>query len=130
MPGFDISTTHDLLTERVIGAAVEVHRHLGPGLLESAYAGAMELELLARDISFASELSLPIHYKGTPLDVRLRIDLLVESQLVVELKAVDVLHPVHTAQLLTYLRAGDFRRGLVINFNETKLVNGLRRVVL
>lgn len=130
MPGFDINRTKDPLTERVIGAAVEVHRYLGPGLLESAYASAMELELLARDISFVSELTLPIHYKGTLLDVRLRVDLLVEGDLVVELKAIDMLHPVHSAQVLTYLRAGEFGRGLVINFNATKLVDGLRRVVL
>jgi GxxExxY protein len=130
MSSFDISTAHDPLTERVIGAAVEVHRQLGPGLLEAAYTGAMELELLARNISFVSELALPIHYKGTPLDVRLRIDLLIEGQLVVELKAIDMLHPVHTAQVLTYLRAGGFGRGLLINFNEGKLVNGLRRVLL
>ena len=130
MPGFDIKVAPDILTERVIGAAVEVHRHLGPGLLETAYAAALEHELVARDIGFASEVLMPIQYKGATLDGLLRMDLLIEGDLVVELKAVEAIHPVHCAQLLTYLRAGGFRRGLLINFNVMKLVNGVRRFVL
>ncbi len=129
MPGFDLNTTPDPLSERVIGAAVEVHRHLGPGLLESVYLAAMEHELLGRGMGFVSELPLPVRYKGTELDGVLRIDLLVEQELVVELKAVEAVLPVHCSQVLTYLRVGDFTRGLLINFNVTKLVNGVRRFV-
>jgi GxxExxY protein len=130
MPGFDIKIAPDTLTERVIGAAVEVHRHLGPGLLETAYAAALEHELVARDIGFASEVLIPIQYKGATLDGVLRMDLLVEGELVVELKAADAIHPVHYAQVLTYLRVGGFSRGLLINFNVMKLVDGVRRFVL
>ncbi|MHB8838834.1 MAG: GxxExxY protein [Gemmatimonadaceae bacterium] len=130
MPGFDIKQTPDALTERVIGAAIEVHRQLGPGLLESVYAVALEHELLARGVSFASEVILPIQYKGTMLDGALRIDLLVENTLVVELKSADAVLPVHCSQVLTYLRMGGFSRGLLINFNVSLLVNGVRRFVI
>jgi len=129
MTAFDIKITPDRLSERVIGAAVEVHRHLGPGLLESAYAGAMALELHTRRIDFSSEVLIPIHYKGTVLDPLMRLDLLVEGQLVVELKAVDATLPVHHAQVLTYLRVGNFQRGLLINFNVPLLRDGVRRLV-
>ncbi len=129
MPGFDLNTTPDPLSERVIGAAVEVHRHLGPGLLESVYLAAMEYELLGRGMSFVSEFPLPVRYKGAELDGVLRIDLLLEQELVVELKAVETVLPVHCSQVLTYLRLGNFARGLLINFNVTKLVNGVRRFV-
>lgn len=129
MPGFDLKTAPDTLTERVIGAAIEVHRTLGPGLLESIYQGAMEQEFLARGIAFASELRLPVLYKGALLDGSLRIDLLVEDQLVVELKSLDVVLPVHCAQVLTYLRTGGYSRGLLINFNVALLVRGIRRFV-
>jgi GxxExxY protein len=129
MPGFDLNTTPDPLSERVIGAAVEVHRHLGPGLLESVYLAAREHELLGRGMSFASELPLPVRYKGTDLEGKLRVDLLIEQELVVELKAVEAVLPVHCSQVLTYLRIGNFARGLLINFNVTKFVNGVRRFV-
>jgi len=129
MTAFDIKVTPDRLSERVIGAAVEVHRHLGPGLLESAYAGAMARELHTRRIDFSSEVLIPIHYKGAVLDPLMRLDLLVEGQLVVELKAVDAIHPVHHAQVLTYLRVGNFQRGLLINFNVPLLRDGVRRLV-
>ena len=129
MPGFDLKTAPDELTEQVIGAAIEVHRTLGPGLLESLYQGAMEQELLARGLSFASEVRLPVRYKGTLLDGLLRIDLLVEEQLVVELKSLDAVLPVHCAQVLTYLRTGGFDRGLLINFNVAMLARGVRRFV-
>lgn len=129
MKAFDIKITPDRLSERVIGAAVEVHRHLGPGLLESAYAGAMALELHTRRIDFSSEVLIPIQYKGTVLEPRLLVDLLVEGQLVVELKAVDAMLPVHHAQVLTYLRVGYFPSGLLINFNVPLLRDGVRRFV-
>jgi len=129
MTAFDLKLTPDRLSERVIGAAIEVHRHLGPGLLESAYAGAMALELHARRIDFSSEVVIPIQYKGIVLDPVLRVDLLVEGQLVVELKAVDAMLPVHHAQVLTYLRVGNFQRGLLVNFNVPLLRDGVRRFV-
>ena len=129
MPRFDIKLASDPLTDRVIGAAIEVHRHLGPGLLESVYAAALEHELCARGVSFSSEVLLPIQYKGADLDGSLRIDLLIENELVVELKSVEAVLPVHCSQVLTYLRVGRFTRGLLINFNVSLLVNGLRRFV-
>ena len=130
MTVFDLKTTPDILTERVIGAAIEVHRQLGPGLLESIYQVALEYELLARAISFSSEVHLPVRYKGRDLDGSLRLDLLVEHELVVELKSVDIVHAVNHAQVLTYLRIGGFARGLLINFNVSRLANGVRRFVL
>ncbi len=129
MIAFDLKIRPDLLSERVIAAAIEVHRQLGPGLLESVYLAAMEHELLARGIAYASEVHLPVRYKGTLLDGSLRLDLLVERELVVELKAQEGVLPVHCAQVLTYLRTGGFERGLLINFNVSKLVNGVRRFV-
>ena len=129
MRAFDLKTNPDSLSERVIGAAIEVHRQLGPGLMESIYQGAMKQELLSRGIAFASEVRLPVRYKGELLDGTLRIDLLVEDQLVVELKALDAVLPVHCAQVLTYIRTGGFGRGLLINFNVALLVRGVRRFV-
>lgn len=129
MPAIDIKEANDPLTDRVIGAAIEVHRTLGPGLLESVYTTAMEHELIARDIDVASEIYLPLTYKGATLNGRLRIDLLISGDLVVELKAVEALLPVHQAQLLTYLRLGGFSRGLLINFNVPLLIDGVRRLV-
>jgi GxxExxY protein len=129
MPGFDIKLAPDPLSDRVIGAAIEVHRHLGPGLLESVYAVALEHELCARGVGFSSEVFLPIQYKGAILDGSLRIDLLIENELVVELKSVDTVLPVHCSQVLTYLRVGRFNRGLLINFNVSMLANGVRRFV-
>ncbi len=125
----DLKHTHDPLTERVIDAAIEVHRQLGPGLLESVYQLALEYELLARGISFVSEVRLPVRYKGMELAGLLRLDLVVERDLVVELKSVDIVHAVNHAQVLTYLRLGGFRRGLLINFNVSRLANGVRRFV-
>jgi GxxExxY protein len=130
MKAIDLNREPDPLTERVIGAAIEVHRQLGPGLLESVYHVALEHELLARGISFVSEVCLPVRYKGIELDGLLRLDMLVEQELVVELKSVDIVHAVHHAQLLTYLRVGGFGRGLLINFNVSRLANGVRRFVL
>jgi len=125
----DIKYEPDPLTEQVIGAAIEVHRHLGPGLLESIYAAALAHELFARRIEFEYQAALPVVYKGATLSPRLRLDLVVQDALVVELKVVDVLLPVHRAQLITYLRLGGFSRGLLMNFNVTTLVNGIQRCV-
>ena len=116
------------LTELVIGAAVEVHRTLGPGLLESAYANAMAIELALRDCKFEQEVPLMAYYKGRPLGIAYRADLLVEGRLLVEFKAVEALQDVHVAQVLSYLRLCDKRLGLLINFNQATLLQGVRRV--
>ena len=120
----------DRLTGEVIGAAIEVHRHLGPGLLESAYATCLAHELSKRGLCFEQEKPLPIVYKDVKLDAGYRLDLLVEGQVVVEVKAVDELGPIHEAQLLSYLRLGGFRRGRLINFHAKVLKDGIRRMVL
>jgi GxxExxY protein len=118
------------LTEQIIGAAIEVHRALGPGLLESAYAQCMCRELRLRNLSFELERPLPVEYKGIRLDCGYRIDLLVENRVVVELKTVETLAPIHDAQLLTYLELGRWQIGLIINFNVPILKDGIRRRVL
>jgi len=113
----------------IIGAALEVHRVLGPGLLESAYEECVCHELGLRGIRFQRQIPLPLMYKGVRLDCAYKIDLLVEDRLVVELKAVDRVPRIATVQLLTYLRILDRRLGLLINFHEPSLRNGVRRVV-
>ena len=118
------------LSEAVIGAAIEVHRALGPGLLESAYLACLAHELKLRGIHFECERPLPVHYKGIALECGYKIDLLVEKMLVVELKAVEKLHPIHDAQLITYLRLGGWTVGLLLNFNVSVLKDGIRRRVL
>jgi GxxExxY protein len=118
------------LTHTVIGCAIEVHRQLGPGLLESAYQSCLEWELEEAGVTFASQQSLPIIYKGRRLDVGYRLDLVVEARIVVELKAVKSLEPVHEAQLLTYLRLTDLQVGLLLNFNTAVLKDGIKRMVL
>ena len=117
------------ISEQVIGAAIEVHKAIGPGLLESAYEACMKHELKLRGLAVESQRVLPIEYKGLKLDCGYRIDLLVESQVVVELKAVHSLEPVHDAQLLTYLKLGGWKLGLLINFNVPLLKQGVRRMV-
>ena len=118
------------LTEMVIGACIEVHRALGPGLLESAYHQCLCHELRLREIPFEMEFPLPVNYKGCHLDCGYKIDLLVDRRLVLELKAVDALHPVHEAQIMSYLKLGGWEIGLLINFNVTMLKDGIRRKVL
>jgi GxxExxY protein len=122
--------THvNVLTSEIIGAAIEVHRHLGPGLLESVYVGCLIRELGLRQIPFKRELSLPLIYKGVHLGSGYRLDLLVADAVVVEVKAVENLTPIHEAQLLTYLKLGGWKVGLLINFNVEFLKNGIRRRV-
>ena len=118
------------LTYEIIGAAIEVHKLLGPGLLESTYRECLCRELSLRDISFRKECGLPLRYKGIQLDCGYRVDLLVADLVVVEIKAIDALAPVHDAQLLTYLRVGGWKVGLLINFNVLVLKDGIRRRVL
>lgn len=117
------------ISERIIGCAIEVHRVLGPGLLESAYEEALCLEMGIRGVSFKRQVSVPVLYKGQPIG-DYRLDLLVEDTLVVEIKSVERMDPLFVAQLLTYLRATGKRVGLLINFNSRLLREGIKRVVL
>jgi GxxExxY protein len=119
----------DRLSEKIIGLAIEVHRQLGPGLLESAYRQCLCYELQKGGVLVEMEKSMPVLYKEIKIDQGYRIDLLVTNLVVVEVKAIDSLTNVHTAQLLTYLRLGDYRLGLLINFNVTLLKNGVRRII-
>jgi GxxExxY protein len=123
-PGFE-----NEVTDRVIGAAIEVHRHLGPGLLESAYDECLCYELSSSGMRFERQVPVPIVYKGLRLQSALKLDLLVEDAVIVELKTVEELLPIHKAQLLTYLKASNKRVGLLINFNVPILKNGLKRMV-
>ncbi|MDP2881693.1 MAG: GxxExxY protein [Azonexus sp.] len=117
------------LTEAVIGAAIEVHRTLGPGLLESAYESCLARELELRGLPYERQLSLPLGYKGVELECGYILGLLVEGLVVVELKTVEKLLPIHEAQLLTYLKLTNSPAGLLINFKESTLVRGLKRMV-
>lgn len=115
------------LTRQIIAAAIDVHRVLGPGLLESAYEECFCHELKLREIHFKRQKSLPLTYKNVALDCGFRVDVLVSDAVVVEIKAVDALKPIHDAQLLTYLRLGGWKLGLLINFNVSVLKNGIKR---
>lgn len=117
------------LTGEIIGAAIDVHKAIGPGLLESAYSRCLQAELKLRNIPFEKELSLPIEYKGVQIDAGYKIDFMVGGSVVVELKAVEKLLPVHQAQLLTYLRLSNRKIGLLINFNAPVLKQGIKRFV-
>ena len=117
------------LTEKIIGAAIEVHRLLGPGLLESAYEVCLAHEFLLADICFERQVPLPLSYKSLPLDCGYRLDFLVEKTVVLEIKAVEGLQPIHQAQLLTYLKLGGWPVGLLINFNVPVLKKGIKRMV-
>ncbi len=117
------------LTEKIIGAAIEVHRTLGPGLLESAYQECLLFELKSLGLLVEKEKALPIVYKDIKLDHGYRIDLLVENKIVLELKTVEILTDVHTAQILTYLKLGNYSLGFLINFHTKLLKNGLKRFI-
>ena len=117
----------DNLTEIVIGCAIEVHRNLGPGLLESAYQECLAYELRNQGIIVEKEISLPIIYKEIKIDHGYRIDLLIENRIVIELKTVEKFTDVHTAQILTYMRLGEYATGLLINFNTKLLKHGIKR---
>ena len=118
----------DALTEKVIGYAIEVHRTLGPGLLEGVYRECLIVELAAAQLGVQSERRVHLEYKGQPIRGELKLDLLIEGCLVVELKAVEVLLPVHLAQVITYLKLTGCPAGLLMNFNTTSLRAGLRRL--
>lgn len=118
------------ITSALSGTAIEVHRHLGPGLLESSYRECLCRELVLRGIPFEREKPLPVEYKGIHLGCGYRMDLLVAGSVVVEVKSVEALAPIHDAQLLTYLRIGGWRVGLPINFNVAVLKSGIHRKIL
>ncbi|WP_228021778.1 GxxExxY protein [Vasconcelosia minhoensis] len=119
----------NFLSGVIIGAAIEVHRELGPGLLESAYEACLLYELKQKGVRVASQVPQPVVYKGIKLDCGYRLDLLVEDLVIVELKAVEILHPIHTAQLLTYLKLKNLWLGLLINYNVPVLKQGIKRLV-
>src|SRR4051794_7518591 len=123
------ATQRDPLSEKVIGAALEVHKALGPGLLESAYSESLAHELRQQVISFKRELPLPVRYKSVLLDCGYRLDFLIEDSLVLELKSIEKVEGIHEAQLLTYLRLSEKRVGLLINFNVELLRRGITRRV-
>lgn len=121
---------NDTLTELIIGAAVQVHRELGPGLLESTYETCLCYELSLCNLKVSRQKVIPISYKGMMLDAGYRLDLVVEDQVIVEIKSVSELLPVHEAQLLSYLKQAGGGRGLLINFNVKLLKHGLRRLIV
>ncbi len=120
----------DQTTEKIIGCAIEVHKYLGPGLLESTYEECLAYELSKSNIPFERQKPLPVIYKETRLDCGYRIDILVNQQVIVEIKAIDNLIPIHEAQLLTYLKLSGCKVGLIINFNVKLLKHGLKRIIL
>ena len=119
----------NLLTRRIIGAAIEVHQVLGPGLLESVYEAALCYELGSRGLRAQRQILVPLRYKGLDLKTGIRLDLLVEDRVILEVKSVEQLHDIHRAQLLTYLKLTHTRLGLLLNFNVKYLRDGMRRIV-
>ena len=117
------------ITARIVDAAVEIHRTLGPGLFESVYESVLAFELEGRGLRVERQKGLPVVFKGRDMGVGFRLDLLVESRVVVEVKSVEALAPVHTRQLITYLRLADVRVGLLLNFNVNLMRDGIKRVV-
>lgn len=117
----------DTLTKTVIGCAIEVHRNLGPGLLESSYEACLIYELSEIGLSAKNQVELPIYYKDQYINTGYRLDILLPNKLIIELKAVDKLLPIHSAQLITYMKLSEISTGLLINFNVLKLVDGIKR---
>ena len=118
------------LTYKIIGCAYQVHSRLGPGLLESTYEVCLEYELIKNGFTVARQVALPVIYDEVKLEAGYRIDIIVNNNVIVEIKSVDCLAPIHTAQVLTYLKLADKKLGLLINFNETDLKNGIKRLIL
>ena len=118
------------ITEQIIGSAIEVYKLLGPGLLESAYESCLCYELAKRNLQFDQQVPLPVKYKGVNLDCGYRIDIIVEKAVLVEIKSVATLEAIHKAQVITYLKLGNWKIGLLINFNVIRLTDGLQRIVL
>ncbi|MBI2469779.1 MAG: GxxExxY protein [Planctomycetes bacterium] len=117
------------ITETIIGVAIDVHRALGPGLLESAYEACMVHDLMQADMKVEQQKSLPVVYRGVKLECGYRLDLLIENEVIVEIKSVETLLPIHKAQLMSYLKLADCKLGLLINFNVELLKDGIQRIV-
>ena len=117
------------ISSKIIGAAIEVHKQLGPGLLESTYETCLTYELKQMGLDVKQQQALPVVYKEVKLDAGYRIDLLVENKVIIEIKSVEALADIHTAQLLTYLKLKDLKLGLLINFNSVRVVDGLKRIL-
>jgi GxxExxY protein len=126
--GENIEGERDPLTQKVIGCAIEVHRYLGPGLLESTYQQCLARELRLAGIKFEVEAAIAVEYKGVTLNCGYRVDLLIEQELIVELKAVDQILSIHEAQLITYIKLAEVPTGLLLNFNVKYLKDGIRRL--
>lgn len=116
------------ISSQIIGAAIEVHKHLGPGLLESSYEACLMYELNQRGLLVKSQIPVLVNYKGIKLEAGYRLDILVENLVIIEIKSVEKLEGIHTAQLLTYLRLTNLKLGLLINFNSVKLIDGVKRI--
>ena len=121
---------NDDLTHSVIACAIEVHKTLGPGLLESAYEQCLLFELKGRGINALSQVQLPVLYKGNQIDAGYRLDIVIPDQLIIELKSVDCILPIHHAQTITYMKLSNINKALLINFNVTRLVDGIKRFVI
>ena len=129
---FDVehdSERTNFLTEKIIGCAIEVHKAIGPGLLESAYEECLCYELAQNGLTFERQVPLPVVYKGVKLDCGYKLDIIVENIVIIELKAVDRIIAIHEAQLLSYLRMLDLRVGLILNFHSSVLKEGIKRIV-
>lgn len=126
----ETSSPRDALTEKVIGAAIAVHRELGPGLLESAYEECLAIEFEDAGLPFRRQVLLPVRYKGRDLDLGYRIDMIVDDRLVLELKCAERLMPIHDAQLITYLRLSGIHTGLLLNFHTVVMHRGIKRLVV
>lgn len=118
------------LSNRIIGCAIEVHKHLGPGLLESAYQQCLAHELHLNSIPYQAEVPLPVEYKGSKLDCGYRMDIVVDNSIILELKSVESIHPIHEAQILSYMKLAKLKQGFLINFNVQLLKKGLKSFVL
>tara|TARA_A100001391_G_scaffold127819_1_gene87429 strand:- start:1311 stop:1691 length:381 start_codon:yes stop_codon:yes gene_type:complete len=121
--------TENEISSRIIGASIEVHKPLGPGLLESTYEICLGHELKLMGLEVKQQVPLPVLYKDVKLNAGYRIDMIVENKVIIEIKSVDALAPIHTAQILTYLKLKDLKLGLLINFNEIKVIDGLKRII-
>ena len=121
--------TENEISQKKVGAAIEVHKQLGPGLLESSYEVCLAYELRQLGLNIQTQVTLPVIYKEVQLNAGYRIDILVENKVIIEIKAVDALADIHTAQILTYLRLKDLKLGLLINFNSVRVIDGLKRIV-
>lgn len=126
----EIDADTDALAKQVVDASIKVHKTLGPGLLESVYEACLAHELASRGVQFKRQMPLPITYEGMSLDAALRLDLVVGDRVIIELKSVEALLPLHQAQLITYLKLSGMRLGLLINFNTRLLRDGIKRIAL